>query len=230
MNIDANADTNADGHRYRSAIHRSPRQPLLAIRSSLTESSGPLFGHAHVQPGDADLLLNHAAVGRTAIGERMIIGGRVLEQDGRALDGVLIELWQANAGGRYRHRSDDYLAELDPNFGGCGRCITDAHGNYAFRTVRPGPYPWPNGPNAWRPSHLHFSVFGRGFAQRLVTQAYFEGDPLIRQCAIVATLGHEAAVKRLTARLDLPGSQPFDLLRYRFDIVLRGRDATPLLP
>jgi protocatechuate 3,4-dioxygenase beta subunit len=138
----------------------------------------------------------------------------------------LIEVWQANAGGRYRHVRDGYQAPLDPNFGGCGRVLTGAEGNYAFRTVKPGPYPFRNNGSDWRPAHIHLSLFGRAFAQRLITQFYFEGDPLIPKCPIVNTIADLAAIETLIARLDLENQGPFDHLTYRFDIVLRGRRAT----
>jgi protocatechuate 3,4-dioxygenase beta subunit len=140
--------------------------------------------------------------------------------------GTLVEIWQANAGRRYRHVRDTYLAPLDPHFGGCGRAITGEDGGYAFRTVKPGAYPWRNGGNDWRPAHIHFSVFGLSFAQRLVTQMYFEGDPLIRHCPIVQGIPSEGAIERLTAALDLNAAIPLDCLAYRFDIVLRGRRRT----
>jgi len=138
----------------------------------------------------------------------------------------LIEVWQANAGGRYRHVNDGYLAPLDDNFGGCGRCISGEDGSYSFRTILPGPYPWPNGGNDWRPAHIHFSVFGDGFVQRLITQMYFEGDPHIALCPIVQSIPDSAAIDRLVARLDMDQTIPMDLRAYRFDIVLRGRNAT----
>ena len=138
----------------------------------------------------------------------------------------LIEVWQANAGGRYRHVNDRYMAPLDPNFGGGGRCVTDDEGWYAFRTIRPGPYPWPNDHNSWRPAHIHLSLFGDAFAQRLVTQMYFEGDPLLPLCPIYNSIPDADARARLVAPLDMSAAQPFDLLAYRFDITLRGRNAT----
>ena len=144
----------------------------------------------------------------------------------RPVPGALVEFWQANAGGRYRHKKETYLAAIDPNFGGCGRAITDEDGRYWFRTIKPGAYPWPNGVNDWRPSHIHFSVFGHGFAQRLITQMYFEGDPLIRQCPIVSTIADKAAIDQLTAVLDRNATLPMDALAYKFDIVLRGRRST----
>ena len=153
-------------------------------------------------------------------------GGRIVDERGRGVAGVLLEFWQANAGGRYRHKNDSYLAPLDPNFGGCGRTITDADGGYEFRTIKPGPYPWPNGVNDWRPSHIHFSLFGSGFAQRLITQMYFEGDPLIPLCPIVNTIPDQDAISQLVATLDMSATIPMDARAYRFDMVLRGRRST----
>lgn len=211
---------------YKTSVTRSPRLPLVALPQSLSDVTGPVFGHDVLGPLDNDLVRNHARPGECAIGERIIVHGRVMDENGRGVSGVLIEVWQANAGGRYRHRKDGYLAPLDANFGGCGRMITDAEGYYEFRTVKPGPYPWPNGPNEWRPSHIHFSVFGHGFAQRLISQMYFEGDPLIPRCPIVRTIPDPAAIDQLVARLDMNRTVPMDALAYRFDIVLRGRRST----
>ncbi|RMH40901.1 MAG: protocatechuate 3,4-dioxygenase subunit beta [Alphaproteobacteria bacterium] len=211
---------------YKTSVSRSPRLPLVALPQSLSDVTGPVFGHDMLGPLDNDLVRNYAGPGQSAIGERIIVHGRVLDENGRGVPGVLVEVWQANAGGRYRHKKDGYLAPLDPNFGGCGRMITDAEGGYEFRTVKPGPYPWPNGPNEWRPSHIHFSVFGHGFAQRLISQMYFEGDPLIPRCPIVRTIPDPAAIDQLVARLDMNRTVPMDALAYRFDIVLRGRRST----
>ena len=210
---------------YKSSAFRAPRYPLLSIGDTPSERTGPLFGQRDLGPLDADLLRNFATSG-DPLGERIILHGRLLDENARPVPGALIEIWQANAAGRYRHRNDGYRAPLDENFGGCGRCLTDAQGRYAFRTVRPGPYPWRNFSDSWRPAHVHFSVFGSGFAQRLITQLYFEGDPLIPHCPIVQSLPTPEAVERLTARLDLDNSLPHDSLAYRFDIVLRGRRAT----
>ena len=212
---------------YKTTRARAPRQPLLEPGRSGAALTGPVFGHGDIGPNDHDLLANFAQPGATPIGERIILHGRVLSENGRAVPNALIELWQANAGGRYRHKNDSYLAPLDPNFGGCGRTVTDEDGYYRFVTVRPGPYPWPNGPNSWRPAHIHLSVFGSVFAQRLITQCYFEGDPLIPLCAIVQSVPSSAAIDRLVARLDLDASLPFDALAYKFDLVLRGHRATP---
>lgn len=212
---------------YKSSVLRSPRLPLVSFSNSLTEATGPVFGHAILGETDGDLTVNYAAPGESAIGERIIVHGRLLDGEARPVPGALIEIWQANAGGRYRHVRDGYLAPLDPNFGGCGRVITDEDGAYAFRTVRPGAYPWPNRANDWRPAHIHLSVFGTGFAQRLITQFYFEGDPMIAQCPIVGTVPDRDGIDLLTASLDMDNTIPFDARAYRFDIVLRGRRSTP---
>ncbi|MCY6380125.1 protocatechuate 3,4-dioxygenase subunit beta [Hoeflea prorocentri] len=211
---------------YKSSVVRSPRRALLSLENSPGEITGPVFGHDMLNENDADLIHNFARPGESALGERIIVHGRVLDERGRGVSGALLEFWQANAGGRYRHKKDEYMAPLDPNFGGCGRTITDENGNYALRTIRPGPYPWPNGINDWRPAHIHFSIFGHGFAQRLITQMYFEGDPLIPLCPIVQTINDEAAVKQLVALFDKAHATPFDSLAYKFDIVLRGRRST----
>jgi protocatechuate 3,4-dioxygenase beta subunit len=174
---------------------------------------------------DNDLVLNYAKTGQP-IGEQIIIHGYVLDGNGRPIRNTLVEVWQANAGGRYRHSNDTYIAPIDPNFGGCGRMLTDDDGHYFFRTVKPGAYPFRNRVNSWRPAHIHYSVFGSGFAQRLITQMYFEGDPLIPHDSILATIPDKSAVERLVARLDLNASKPLECLAYRFDIVLRGRRQT----
>ncbi|MDG4879776.1 protocatechuate 3,4-dioxygenase subunit beta [Mesorhizobium sp. WSM4884] len=211
---------------YKSSVLRSPQKALIAFDNTLSELTGPVFGHAMLGELDNDLIHNFARPGESALGERIIVHGRVLDERGKGVPGVLLEFWQANAGGRYRHKKDGYRAPLDPNFGGCGRAITDEDGFYAFRTVRPGPYPWPNGPNDWRPAHIHFSVFGHGFAQRLITQMYFEGDPLIWRCPIVGGISNKAAIEALIAALDMQSTIPMDALAYKFDIVLRGRRST----
>ncbi len=211
---------------YRSTALRAPLQPLLRVENGWGETTGPVFGHLPMGDLDDDLILNYATPGQSAIGPRIVVHGRLLDQDSRPVSGALIEVWQANAGGRYRHKNDGYLAPLDPNFGGCGRVLTGADGTYAFRTIQPGPYPWPNGGNDWRPAHIHFSVFGEGFAQRLITQMYFEGDPHVALCPIVNAIPDTAATDRLVARLDMDRTLPMDIRAYRFDIVLRGRQAT----
>ncbi len=210
---------------YKGSVLRSPRHPLLSLETTPSEASGPVFGHDLIGPLDHDLIRNYAHGGE-AIGQRIVVFGQVLDENARPVAGSLVECWQANAGGRYRHSRDGYLAALDPNFGGCGRTLADAEGWYSFRTIRPGAYPWPNGVNDWRPAHIHFSLFGHAFAQRLVTQMYFEGDPMIWDCPIVGTIPSRAAVEQLIARLDRRQTVPMDALAYRFDIVLRGRRAT----
>jgi protocatechuate 3,4-dioxygenase, beta subunit len=165
---------------YKTSTLRSPRLALLSLENTISELTGPVFGHGLIGELDSDLIRNYAKTGE-AIGPRINVYGRVLDENGRGVAGALVEVWQANAGGRYRHKKEAYTAPLDPNFGGCGRTITDEEGRYWFRTVRPGPYPWPNRVNDWRPAHIHFSIFGHAFAQRLVTQMYFEGDPMIWQ-------------------------------------------------
>ena len=211
---------------YKTSVKRSPQAALLSFPTTLSEETSPIFGHDLIGPLDNDLVHNFAADGQSAIGPRIIVHGRVMDEMGRPVPGALLEVWQANAGGRYRHKKESYLAALDPNFGGCGRMITDADGSYEFRTVQPGPYPWPNGMNDWRPAHIHFSIFGHGFAQRLITQMYFQGDPLIPLCPIVGVLKSQEAVDALTAPLDMHRTVPMDALAYKFDIVLRGRRQT----
>ncbi|MEO5619416.1 MAG: protocatechuate 3,4-dioxygenase subunit beta, partial [Cypionkella sp.] len=207
---------------YKTSVARSPRLALLSLQGSLSEITGPTFGHADIDPLDNDLIRNFAKTG-DPIGERIIVHGRVLDENGRGVANTLVEVWQANAGGRYRHKKDMYLAPIDPNFGGCGRTMTDDQGYYFFRTVKPGAYPWRNWVNNWRPAHIHVSVFGTAFAQRLITQLYFEGDPLIAKCPIVQSIPDPQAIEQLTAVLDLNAAVPLDCLAYKFDIVLRGR-------
>ncbi len=210
---------------YKTSVARSPRLPLLTIQQTASEITGPTFGHGDLGALDNDLTLNFAH-GGMPVGERMVLHGRVLDENGRPVPGTLVEIWQANASGRYRHKKDAYLGALDPNFGGCGRALTDENGYYFFRTIKPGPYPWLNHVNSWRPRHIHVSVFGSSFSQRLITQLYFEGDPLIPLCPIVQTIPDSDAIQRLIAVMDLNASVPMDCLAYKFDIVLRGRRST----
>jgi protocatechuate 3,4-dioxygenase, beta subunit len=211
---------------YKTSVTRSPQYAAISLQNSASEITGPVFGHNDIDPIDNDLILNYAQPGEAPIGERIIVHGRVLDENRRPVPNTLVEIWQANAGGRYRHKKDTYLAPIDPNFGGCGRVLTDENGYYHFRTVKPGAYPWRNWVNDWRPAHIHVSVFGSGFAQRLITQMYFEGDPLISKCPIVATIPNPAAIDMLVARLDMNATVPLDAIAYRFDIVLRGRRST----
>ncbi|WP_299890874.1 protocatechuate 3,4-dioxygenase subunit beta [uncultured Ruegeria sp.] len=210
---------------YKTSVSRSPKNALLSLESTLSELSGPTFGHSDVDPLDNDLIRNYAKTG-DPIGERIILHGRVLDENGKPVPNTLVEIWQANAGGRYRHKKDTYLAAIDPNFGGCGRTLTDEHGCYRFRTIKPGAYPWRNWINSWRPAHIHVSVFGPSFAQRLITQLYFEGDPLIAKCPIVNTIPDQRAIDQLVAALDLNATVPLDSIAYKFDIVLRGHRST----
>ncbi|CAM1641457.1 MULTISPECIES: protocatechuate 3,4-dioxygenase subunit beta [Bartonella] len=210
---------------YKTSVLRSPRNALLSLGPTISEMTGPVFGHDILGELDNDLIRNYAKTG-SPIGQRIVVYGRVLDENGNGVPGTLIEFWQANAGGRYRHKKETYLAEIDPNFGGCGRTITDENGFYMFRTIKPGAYPWPNGVNDWRPAHIHFSIFGHAFAQRLITQMYFEGDPMIWQCPIVKTIPDPEAIGRLIAKLDRNATIPMDALAYKFDIVLRGRRST----
>lgn len=211
---------------YKTSVKRSPQAALISFPTTLSEETSPVFGHDILGPLDNDLILNFAQAGESAIGPRIIVHGRVVDENDRPVPGALVEFWQANAGGRYRHKKEGYIAPLDPNFGGCGRTITGDDGSYEFRTILPGPYPWPNGANDWRPAHIHFSLFGHGFAQRLITQMYFEGDPMIALCPIVGVLKSQAAVDALTAPLDMKRTVPMDARAYRFDMVLRGRRQT----
>jgi len=208
---------------YRSTALRGPRRPLVLLPQLLTEVTGPLLGADRVGPNDHDLTRQHDG---EPVGQRIVVSGRVLDEGGRPVPGTLVEVWQANAAGRYRHAVDRWPAPLDPNFTGAGRTLTDAEGRYRFVTVRPGAYPWKNHHNAWRPAHIHFSLFGRAFTQRLVTQMYFPGDPLFGQDPIFNSVPDPRARERLVARFDLAATVPEWALAFEFDIVLRGPDAT----
>lgn len=215
---------------YKTSLTRAPRFALLALEQGLGDVTGPAFGRDALGPLDNDLIRNFGGAGDSgggdAVGERIVVHGRVLDENARPVPDALIEIWQCNAGGKYRHVNDRYLAALDPNFGGWGRCMSDADGYYYFRTIKPGPYPWRNRINDWRPAHIHLSIFGEAFCQRLITQLYFEGDPLIPRCPILNTIADKDAVERLIAHLDPEAGVPLDSLAYRFDIVLRGRRQT----
>ncbi|MGH8766068.1 MAG: protocatechuate 3,4-dioxygenase subunit beta [Burkholderiales bacterium] len=209
---------------YASTAKRHPTRPLVIVPQTLSEITGPLFGHDHLEATDNDLTRQHRG---EPIGERIIVSGRVLDENGKAVPHTLVEIWQANAAGRYPHKTDQHDAPLDPNFSGAGRALTDATGRYRFVTIRPGEYPWRNHYNAWRPAHVHFSLFGRAFLTRLVTQMYFPGDPLLRLDPMYMSIPDEKARSRLVSQFDLKNTQPEHALAYRFDIVLRGRAATP---
>lgn len=206
---------------YRSTVARAPSRALLPVPEELHRLEAPIFGEDAVGPGDADLTSGHAG---EPLGERIIVTGRVLDDEGRPVRSALLEVWQANAAGRYVHEVDRHSAPLDPNFTGAGRTLTDDEGRYRFVTVKPGAYPWRNHPNAWRPAHIHFSVFGRAFTQRLVTQMYFPGDPLLAYDPILNAVADARARDLLVARFDLDTTEPEWALGYRWDIVLR---ATP---
>lgn len=208
---------------YRSSVLRAPKQPLVRLPHGPTETTGPLLGAERVTAADADLTTRHAG---EPLGERIIVTGRLLDSDGRPVPDTLVEIWQANASGRYAHRVDDHPAPLDPNFDGAGRCMTDSQGRYRFITIKPGAYPWGNHLNAWRPAHIHFSLFGTAFTQRLITQMYFPGDPLFAQDPIFNSIPDAGARQRLISRFDLDTTEPDWALGFQWDIVLRGRDAT----
>jgi protocatechuate 3,4-dioxygenase, beta subunit len=210
---------------YKSSVNRAPTKPLVFLPHTLTEVTGPVFGHDAISQGDDDMTL---ANGGEAIGPRIIVSGRVLDEAGKPVASALLELWQANAGGRYRHRNDQPCSPLDPHFNGCGRVMTDAEGRYRFKTIKPGPYPWGNHYNAWRPSHIHFSLFGPAFVTRLVTQMYFPDDPLLPFDPIYNSIPDENARKLLISRFDWESTIPNHANGYHFDIVLRGRNSTPM--
>ncbi|QDY09265.1 protocatechuate 3,4-dioxygenase subunit beta [Micromonospora sp. HM134] len=209
---------------YRSTVTRAPRQPLAHLPQRLTEITGPLLGEGRLGDLDHDLTRQHDGPPQ---GQRIIVHGRVRDGDGRPVPRTLVEIWQANAAGRYRHARDTWPAPIDPHFDGVGRALTDDQGRYRFVTVQPGAYPWRNHDNAWRPAHIHFSLFGRAFTQRLVTQMYFPGDPLFFQDPVLHSVRDPMARQRLVARYDHTATQPEWALAYAFDIVLRGREGTP---
>ena len=211
---------------YKSTALRGPTRPLVPLPQSLSETSGPVFAAEAVGPDDADLTRNGRRDGEP-LGERIVVTGRVLDEDERPQSGMLIEIWQANAAGRYVHKADRHDAPLDPNFFGGGRCVTDAQGHYRFTTIKPGAYPWGNHDNAWRPPHIHLSLFGPSLATRLVTQMYFPGDPLLALDPIFQATP-EGARERLVSAFDLDTTEAGFALGYRFDIVLRGRLETPM--
>jgi protocatechuate 3,4-dioxygenase beta subunit len=212
---------------YRSTVDRAPLRPLIPLPQTLSELTGPVYGPDAVQPLDNDLTRNAARNGEP-LGERILVVGRVLDDAGRPVPNALIEVWQANAAGRYIHVNDRHDAPLDPNFTGAGRCLTNQNGEYQFTSIRPGAYPWRNHDNAWRPSHIHFSICGVNFLQRLVTQMYFPGDPLLPLDPIFMGIPDDRARQRLIARYDHSLTIPEWALGYRFDIVVCGPRQTPL--
>ena len=211
---------------YRSTLYRAPSRPLVTLPEDLHDPAGPVFGERTVGEHDHDLTVQHEG---EPLGERIVVTGRLLDVDGRPLQGALVEVWQANAAGRYRHEVDQHPAPLDPNFAGAGRCLTDDDGRYRFITVKPGSYPWGNHENAWRPAHIHFSVFGPSFTQRLVTQMYFPGDPLFEFDPIFHSVRDPKARALLISRFDLATTTPQWALGYQWDIVL-GRGGAGTTP
>jgi protocatechuate 3,4-dioxygenase beta subunit len=213
---------------YKSTVLRSPSKPLVPLAQTLSELTGPVYGQDALGPLDDDLTKNGAVDGEPQ-GERIIVTGRVMDEDGRPVPNTLVEIWQTNAAGRYIHKADQHNAPIDPNFFGAGRCMTDAVGRYRFITVRPGAYPWGNHANGWRPPHIHFSLFGPSFLTRLVTQMYFPGDPLLELDPVFLGVPDRSARERLIAEFSLEVTEPEFALGYAFDIVLRGRRATPMV-
>jgi protocatechuate 3,4-dioxygenase, beta subunit len=214
-----------DSPGYRSTALRHPKEPLIVIPHTMSELTGPVYPYGRIEAMDNDLTVQHAG---EPLGERIIVEGRVLDEDGRPIPNTLVEIWQANAAGRYTHRVDGHPAPLDPNFSGAGRTLTDSEGRYRFVTIKPGAYPWLNHDNAWRPAHIHFSLLGSSFLSRLITQMYFPGDPLMPYDPIFNSIPDERARQRLVAAFDLKVTQPEWALGYTFDIVLRGSNATPM--
>jgi protocatechuate 3,4-dioxygenase, beta subunit len=204
---------------------RAPKKPLIILPRTLSDTTGPAYGRDPIEELDNDLTSQHSG---EALGERIIVTGRVLDGNGRPTRGSLIEIWQANAAGRYTHHLDRHPAPLDPNFSGAGRCLTDDEGRYRFVTIKPGAYPWKNHHNAWRPAHIHLSLFGSSFRSRLITQMYFPGDPLFEQDPIFQSVRDPKAQRRMISTFDLETTEPEWALGYKFDIVLEGRDATPM--
>ena len=209
---------------YVATQRRAPTKPLIQLPHTVSELTGPLYGHNPIGESDNDLTRHHAG---EPLGERIIVAGRVLDEDHRPVSNTLIELWQCNAAGRYVQQNDDHPAPLDPNFTGAGRTLTDANGNYRFVTIKPGAYPWRNHQNAWRPAHIHFSLFGPCFITRMITQMYFPGDPLLAFDPIYQSIRDELPRQRLIPNFDLGLTEPEWALGYHFDFVLRGRGATP---
>jgi protocatechuate 3,4-dioxygenase beta subunit len=210
---------------YRSTVRRAPLRPLVRVPDDFHHAPGPVFGRVPVGELDHDLTRQHSG---EPLGERIIVGGRVLDSDGRPIRHTLVEVWQANAAGRYVDPEDQHPAPLDPNFTGAGRCLTDAEGRYRFITVKPGAYPWKNHQNAWRPAHIHFSLFGPELGSRLVTQMYFAGDPLLPLDPIFNSVPDPRGRERLLASFDVDSTLPEWALGYRWDVVLRGRGITPM--
>ena len=211
---------------YKSSILRSPKKNLVSIDTIISDIYGNVLDKNDLGLLDNDLTKNFNKHNEP-IGERILVYGKLLDENSKPIPNSLIEIWQANSGGKYRHSGDTYKAPLDPNFGGWGRCLTDENGNYYFKTIKPGAYPWPNGGNNWRPAHIHFSIFGLSFLQRLVTQMYFEGDPLIAKCPIAQSINDKKALESLISKLDINKSIHMDYIAYQFNITLRGDKSIP---
>ena len=211
---------------YKSSILRSPKKNLVSIDTIISDIYGNVLDKNDLGLLDNDLTKNFNKHNEP-IGERIVVYGKLLDENSKPIPNSLIEIWQANSGGKYRHSGYTYKAPLDPNFGGWGRCLTDENGNYYFKTIKPGAYPWPNGGNNWRPAHIHFSIFGLSFLQRLVTQMYFEGDPLIAKCPIAQSINDKKALESLISKLDINKSIHMDYIAYQFNITLRGDKSIP---
>jgi protocatechuate 3,4-dioxygenase, beta subunit len=224
MREDEDAHPSLDCPTYKSTALRHPEQALIYLPQTVTEITGPQLRSERVRENDNDLLAQHEG---EPIGERITVSGHVYDTEGKALRETLVEIWQANAAGRYLHRWDRWPAPLDPNFSGAGRCVTDDEGRYQFTTIKPGPYPWGNHYNAWRPAHIHFSLLGRAFAQRLVTQMYFPGDPFFPYDPIFNSVRDPAARERMISSFSIHDTVPHWAAAYHFDIYLRGPGATP---
>ena len=212
---------------YKSTVLRSPTKPLIPIKQTLSEITGPVYGHDSINPLDNDLTKNGITDGREPLGERIVVSGKVLDEGGRSQPNTLIEIWQCNSAGRYIHVNDQHDAPIDPNFFGGGRCMTDENGHYKFYTIKPAAYPWGNHVNAWRPAHIHFSLFGPAYVTRLVTQSYFPGDPLLDLDPIFMSTpksSQELLIKEFSMDLTEEGFA----LGYKFDFILRGPNATPM--
>jgi protocatechuate 3,4-dioxygenase, beta subunit len=209
---------------YQSTVRRAPSKPLIRLPQNFADLAAPVYGYLPIGETDNDLTRQHAG---EPVGERIVVSGQVLDEDGRPVPHTLVEIWQCNAAGRYMHVRDDHPAPLDPNFSGAGRTLTDETGRYRFVTIKPGAYPWRNHSNAWRPAHIHFSLFGTSFQSRLVTQMYFPNDPLFAFDPIMQSIPDDRARHRLVSKFDLSLTEPEWALGYRFDVVLRGRNSTP---
>ena len=212
---------------YKSTVLRSPTKPLIPIKQTLSEITGPVYGHDSINPLDNDLTKNGITDGREPLGERIVVSGKVLDEGGRSQPNTLIEIWQCNSAGRYIHVNDQHDAPIDPNFFGGGRCMTDENGHYKFYTIKPAAYPWGNHVNAWRPAHIHFSLFGPAYVTRLITQSYFPGDPLLDLDPIFMSTP-KSSQGLLIKEFSMDLTEEGFALGYKFDFILRGPNATPM--